>query len=116
MRHQKKKATLDRKSPARRSLLANLVESLVLYEKITTTSAKAKALRPVVERLITKSKQNNLAARRYLATFLYTAKAIKKMMEVLGPRYADRKGGYTRITKVGVRRGDGGEKSVIELV
>ncbi|OGH88603.1 MAG: 50S ribosomal protein L17 [Candidatus Magasanikbacteria bacterium RIFOXYC2_FULL_42_28] len=116
MRHQKKKITLGRKTAARRSLLANLVESLVLYEKITTTTGKAKALRPLAERLITKAKQNNLAARRYLGTFLYTAKVIKKMMEVIGPRYADRQGGYTRITKIGVRRGDGGEQSVIELV
>lgn len=116
MRHQKKKKTLGRSSPARRSLFANLAESLILYEKISTTSGKAKALRPIVERLITKAKENTLASRRYLAKYLYTENAVKKMMEVIGPRFAQRHGGYTRITKIGVRKGDGGEKSIIELV
>ena len=72
MRHQKSKKILDRKTSSRRALLANLVESLVLYEKITTTTGKAKALRPVVERLITKAKENTLASRRNIASFLYT--------------------------------------------
>lgn len=117
MRHQKKKVTLDRKSPARRSLLANLAESLILYEKIKTTKAKGKALRSVVEKLITKAKKNTLAGRRDLAKFLYTKNAVKKMMEVVGPRYVDRKGGYTRLTAIaGTRLGDGGEEVIIELV
>ena len=116
MRHQKKKKTLGRKTAARRSLFANLCESLVLYEKINTTTGKAKAMRPIVERLITKAKENTLASRRYLAKYLYTENAVKKMMEVIGPRFAGRFGGYTRIIKTGIRRGDGGEKSLIELV
>jgi len=116
MRHQSKKVTLGRKTAPRRALFANLVESLVLYEKITTTLAKAKALRPKVEKLITKAKLNTLAARRDIAKVLYTKNATKKLMEVLGPRYAERKGGYTRIIKLGVRKGDGGEEAVIELV
>ncbi len=116
MRHQSNKVTLDRKTAPRRALLANLVESLVLYEKITTTLAKAKALRPRVEKLITISKVNTLASRRQLMKVLYTKNAIKKLMEVLGPRYLERKGGYTRIIKLGVRKGDGAEKAVIELV
>ena len=116
MRHQSNKVTLDRKAAPRRALLANLVESLVLYEKITTTLAKAKALRPKVEKLITAAKANDLAARRNIAKVLYTKNATKKLVEVLGPRYAERKGGYTRIVKLGTRKGDGGEEAVIELV
>lgn len=116
MRHQKNKITLDRKTAGRRSLLANLVESLVLFEKIKTTKAKAKALRPLVEKLITKAKKNNLAARREIASVLYTKNVVNKLMEKLGPRYLDRKGGYTRITNLNNRVGDGAEEAVIELV
>lgn len=116
MRHQSNKVTLDRKAAPRRALLANLVESLVLYEKITTTLAKAKALRPKVEKLITTAKVGTLASRRNIAKVLYTKNATKKLVEVLGPRYAERKGGYTRIIKLGARKGDGGEEAVIELV
>lgn len=116
MRHQKKKATLDRKTSGRRSLFANLAESLILYEKIRTTKAKAKAMRPYVERLISRAKENNLAARRYLIKVLYTNNVVKKLMEQIGPRYADRKGGYTRITALKRRVGDGAEEAIIELV
>ena len=117
MRHQKKKITLDRNKSARRALMANLVESLIIYEKIKTTKAKAKALRPMVEKLITKAKTSDLHARRELMKVLYTDNVIKKMVEVIGPRYKDREGGYTRIIKVASTRvGDGGEEAVIELV
>lgn len=116
MRHQKKKTTLDRNSANRRALLANLAESLILHEKIQTTSAKAKALRPVVEKLITKAKANTLAARREIMKTLYTPAAVKKMMEVIAPRYRERAGGFARIIKLGNRKGDNAEKSVIELV
>lgn len=116
MRHQKNKVTLDRKTAARRSLLANLAESLVLYEKIKTTRAKAKAARSLVERLITKAKTPTLAARRELMKTLYTENAIKKLMEVIGPRYKDRNGGYTRIVLLKNRKGDGAEEVIVELV
>lgn len=116
MRHQKNKVTLDRKTAGRRSLLANLAESLVLYEKIRTTKAKAKALVPVVSRLITKAKAQNLTARRELMKVLYTDNAIKKLMEVLGPKYKDRAGGYTRIVMLKNRKGDGAEEVIVELV
>lgn len=116
MRHYKNKVTLDRKTGPRAALLANLVEQLVLYEKITTTKAKARVIRSKAERLITVAKANTLAARRRLASLLYTKNAVKKMMEVIGPRYADRKGGYTRMTVVKNRVGDGAEEAVIELV
>ncbi len=116
MRHQKKKVTLDRKTAPRRALLSNLAESLVLFEKIKTTKAKAKVTRSVVEKLITKAKQNTLTARRAIAKELYTDNAVKKLMEVLGPRYAERKGGFTRIVLVKNRKGDGAEEAIVEFV
>ena len=116
MRHQKNKVTLDRKTAARRSLLANLAESLILYEKIKTTKAKAKALAPFIARLITKAKMQNLTGRRELMKTLYTENVIKKMMENIGPRYKDRAGGYTRIIMLRNRKGDGAEEVLIELV
>ena len=116
MRHKKNKVTLDRKTAARRSLLANLAESLILYEKIKTTRAKAKAVRSLTERLITKAKAQTLTARRGLMKTLYTENAIKKMMEVIGPRYKDRHGGYTRIVLLKNRKGDGAEEVIVELV
>lgn len=116
MRHQKNKITLDRKIGSRKALLGNLAESLVLYEKIKTTRAKAKATRSLVERLITKAKKNTLATRRRLIADLYTENAVKKLMEVLGPRYATRSGGYTRITMLKNRPGDGSEEAIIEFV
>jgi len=117
MRHLKKKVTLDRKTAGRRSLLANLAESLILYEKINTTKAKAKALRSFVERLVSKSKLNTLAARRSVAKVLYTDNAVKKLMDVIAPRYASRKGGYTRIIGVsGERKGDASEQAIVEFI
>ena len=116
MRHQKNKVTLDRKTAARRSLLANLAESLILYEKIKTTKAKAKALRPYVERLITKAKLQTLAGRRDIMNSLYTQNAVKKLMENIAPRFKERPGGFTRIVMVRNRKGDGAEEVLIELV
>ena len=116
MRHQKNKVTLDRKTAARRSLLAYLAESLVLYEKIKTTKAKAKALRPYVERLITRAKMQTLAARRELMKTLYTQNAIKKLMENVGPRNKERSEGFTRIIMLKNRKGDGAEEVLIEFV
>src|SRR3989344_3621279 len=113
MRHQKRKVTLDRKTASRRALLANLAESLVLYEKIRTTKAKGKAVRSMTERLITKAKKNTLAVRRDLGSVLYTKNAIRKLMEELGPRYKERAGGYTRITMVKNRIGDGAEEVLV---
>ncbi|MBI5731979.1 MAG: 50S ribosomal protein L17 [Candidatus Magasanikbacteria bacterium] len=116
MRHQKKKVTLDRKSAARRALLRNLAASLILYEKIRTTKAKAKAIQPLVEKMITLGKKGDLAARRRLISFFHTENPVKKIMEDLGKRYAGRSGGCTRLVKLGARRGDGAEVAQIELV
>lgn len=116
MRHRKKKTTLDRESSHRRMLLKNLATSLVLYEKVRTTEAKAKALRPFVERLVTRAKEPSLANRRRVLTQLLTRGAVRKIFEVIGPRYNERKGGYTRITHLGTRRGDAARMAIIEFV
>lgn len=117
MRHLKKKVTLDRKSAARRSMVANLAQSLILLESVMTTKAKARAVKSFTEKLITVAKKNNLSARRDLIRKVYSKNAVNKLMDVLGPRYAGRKGGYTRLTLVsGSRAGDGAERAVVELL
>ena len=116
MRHQKKGRKLGRKIGPRTALIKGLADSLVLYEKIKTTQAKAKSLRPYIEKLITVAGKNNLTTRRRLISKLKTQNAVKKMLEVYGPRYKQRKGGYTRIVKIGPRKGDGAEMVQIEFV
>lgn len=116
MRHQKKGKTLDRKKQPREAMLKNMVASLIIYEKIKTTEAKAKAIKPRVERLITKGRKNDLATRRYLMKHLPLQNAVKKVLEVLGPKYQSRKGGYLRITKMNPRPGDGAKLAQIEFV
>jgi len=116
MRHRNTTKKLDRKKGPREMMLRNLAASLVMYEKVKTTEAKAKVVRSVIERAITVSKQNNLTARRRLLALLPQKKAVKKLMEVLGEKYKDRKGGYTRIVKLGARQGDGAHIVQIELV
>lgn len=116
MRHRVKKTTLDRKKEAREMMLRNLVSSILIYEKVKTTEAKAKAVRPLVEKIITISKKGDLTARRRLIEKLPQKMAVKKSMEVIGKRYKDRKGGYTRIIKLSPRTGDGAEMAQIELV
>ena len=116
MRHAKKGKILDRKKAPREAMLRSMATSIILYEKIKTTSAKAKVLKPMVEKLITTSKKNNLTARRQLLEVLYHKKAVDKALEVLGPRYKERKGGYLRIIKIGPRQGDGAEMVQIEFV
>lgn len=106
---------LSRKNAYRKSLLRNLATSLVLYERITTTTAKAKETKSVVERLINRSKTGDLAARRRLLAYLFDEKATKKVMEVLVPRYKNKKSGFVRIYKLGTRLGDGAEESILEL-
>jgi len=116
MRHKKKGTILDRKKAPRELMLRNLVSSILIYEKVKTTEAKAKAVKPLVEKMITKAKKGNLTARRSLIKFLLQKMAIRKSMEVLGDRYKDRNGGYTRIIKLGTRQGDGAKIVQIELV
>ena len=116
MRHRKKGKILDRKKAPREALLRNLATSIVLYEKVKTTEAKAKAVKPLVEKAITTSKAGTLAARRNLMKVFYTEQPVKKLLEVLGPRYQERPGGYARIIKLGPRKGDGADMVQIELV
>lgn len=116
MRHQVHGKKLNRSSGHRKALYRNLVQSLVEHERITTTLAKAKAVRPVAEQLITRAKQQDLAARRAVISFMPTTTAADKVYDVLAPRFSNRPGGYTRIIKIGRRVGDGVEMAVIELV
>lgn len=116
MRHQKKKVILDRKKGPRQALLRNLAASVILYEKVRTTIAKAKAVQPLVEKMISLGKQKTLATRRQIYAFFPTEQPVKKIVEDLSGRYAERKGGYSRIIKIGPRQGDGAEMVVIELI
>ncbi len=116
MKHNRKRVTLDRKNGPRKALLRNLVTSVVLYENINTTLAKAKAVQPIVERMITISRDKTLTARRRLMKVLMVESAVNKMLEEIGPRYATRPGGYTRIIKLGTRQGDGAQIAQLQLI
>jgi len=116
MRHRVKKTTLGRTKAPREMMLRNLTASVLIFEKVTTTQAKAKAVKPLVENAITVAKRADLNARRKLIQILPQKMAVKKSMDVLGERYKDRVGGYTRIIKLPARQGDGAEMAVIELV
>ncbi|MBU0637170.1 MAG: 50S ribosomal protein L17 [Patescibacteria group bacterium] len=116
MRHQKKAKKLDRKKEPRELMLRNLASSIIIYEKVKTTEAKAKVVRSMVEKVITVAKKGDLTARRKLIQILPQKMAVKKTMEVLGTRYKERSGGYTRIIKLGARKGDGAKIVQIELV
>lgn len=116
MKHNHKGKILDRPRNQRVALLKGLATSLVLYEHMNTTLAKAKAVRPLVEKLITVGRQKTLASRRELLRHLSVESAVNKVLEELGPRYATRKGGYTRIIKLGQRKNDGAEIAQIQLI
>ena len=116
MRHRKKGKILNRKKAPREMMLRNLAASILLYERVKTTKAKAAAVKPLVEKLITSAKKGDLTARRKLIAVLPQKMAVKKAMEVLGKRYKERNGGYTRVVKIGARQGDGAEIVQIELV
>ncbi len=116
MRHRNTGKILDRKIGPRTALLRNMATSVILLEKVKTTKAKAKAVRPLVERAITVGKKGGINARRELERVLYGENAAKKVMEELTKRYKDRVGGYTRLTNLNRREGDGAEMVQIELV
>lgn len=116
MRHAKSGRKLNRRSDHRRALLMNLANALIKHEQITTTLPKAREIRPYVEKLITRARQGGLANRRLLLSILGEAAMVSKLLDVLGPRYQDRPGGYTRILKAGFRPGDAAPMAVIELV
>jgi len=116
MRHRKKGKILGREKAPRKALTRNLADSFIIYEKIKTTQAKAKVMRPLLEKIITLAKQDTLHHRRQVKKLVYTEGAIKKVFEVLGPKYKDRQGGYTRITKLPPRHGDAAKMAMLELV
>jgi large subunit ribosomal protein L17 len=116
MRHKVAGYKLGRTTSHRRSLLRNMVTSLIMEERIETTVPKAKALRPSVEKMITLGKKGDLAARRKAAAYVMTDEAITKLFDTLGPRFGDREGGYTRIVRTGWNKGDGADKAFIELL
>ena len=116
MRHLVASKKLGRNSAQRKALLRNLVTSFMEKERIRTTLAKAKATRPLAEKMITLSRTNSLHARRRALRFIYKKDVVKKMFEEIGPRFSERPGGYTRIVKVGPRAGDGTEMAVLEMI
>ncbi len=116
MRHQVKSVRLGRDSAQRKALLRNLVTSFLEKERITTTHSKAKAVKPVAEKMITLAKKNTLHTRRQALSYIYKKTVVQKLFEDIGPRFMERPGGYARIVKIGPRAGDGTEMAVIELV
>ncbi len=116
MRHKVAGWKLGRNTSHRRSLLRNLVTSLILEERIETTVPKAKALRPLVEKMITLGKRGDLAARRQALAYLMTSAAVDKLFDTIGPRFGDRQGGYLRIVRAGWRKGDGADTAFVELL
>jgi len=116
MRHQVKRRYLRRNSAHRRALLRNLVTSFLEKERIRTTLAKAKAAKPLAEKMITLAKKNTLHARRMALSYLTKEAAVKKLFEELAPRFTERAGGYSRIVKLGLRSGDGAQMALLELI
>ncbi|HZQ22660.1 MAG TPA: 50S ribosomal protein L17 [Terriglobales bacterium] len=116
MRHKVAGWKLGRNTAHRRSLLRNLVTSLIVEERVETTLPKAKAMRPQVEKMITLGKRGDLSARRQAASYLMTREAVDKLFETIGPRFGDRAGGYLRIVRTGWQKGDGADKAFIELL
>jgi large subunit ribosomal protein L17 len=116
MRHKYAGYKLKRPVDSRNSLLRNLTTSVIEEERIVTTLPKAKAVRPWVEKMITLAKQDTLHSRRQAAAILRTPASVKKLFDTLGTRFGQREGGYTRITHLGPRKGDGAEQAMLELV
>jgi large subunit ribosomal protein L17 len=116
MRHAKAHRKLNRTAEHRKAMFANMAASLITHEQVVTTLPKAKDLRPIFEKLITLGKRGDLHARRRAIAEIRDQAAVKKLFEVIGPRYKARNGGYTRIIKAGFRYGDSAPVAVIELV
>ena len=116
MRHRNAGYKLGRNTSHRRAVLRNLVTSIILMDRIETTLTKCKAAQPLVERMITLGKRGTLHARRQALAYLMTPDSVDRLFGTVAPRYADRNGGYTRITKIGRRQGDAAEMVRLELV
>jgi large subunit ribosomal protein L17 len=116
MRHLKRTAKLGRTGSHRNAMLANLVCSLIVHKRVTTTLAKAKAARPVVEKMVTLGKSGTLHDRRLAAARLHQEEAVRILFNQIAPTQKERKGGYTRIVKLGQRQGDASQKAILEWV
>ena len=116
MRHGKVHRKFNRTAEHRKAMFANMCAALIKHEQITTTLPKAKDLRPIVEKLVTLGKRGDLHARRLAVAEIRDVAMVKKLFEVIGPRYKDRNGGYTRVLKAGFRYGDNAARAVIEFV
>jgi len=116
MRHRGSVKKIGRNTSHRRALLRNLVTSLIMEERLETTPAKAKAMRPHVEKMITLGKRGDVAARRLALSYMMTRESVERLFDTVAPRFGDRNGGYLRIIHTGWRKGDGGDKCFIELL
>jgi len=116
MRHRNEGRKLSRNTSHRRALLRNLVTSLLEHGRVMTTLPKAKEVRPLAEKMITLGKRDNLAARRMVHSYLLKDATAKKVFDTIAPKFADRKGGYSRIIRLGNRKGDGADIAIIELL
>jgi large subunit ribosomal protein L17 len=116
MRHRNAGFKLGRNTSHRNALLRNLVTSVIIEDRVETTVAKAKAVRPHVEKMITLGKKGDVHARRQALSFLRTDDAVARLFDTVAPRYGDRQGGYLRIVRTGFQKGDGAEKAFIELL
>jgi large subunit ribosomal protein L17 len=116
MRHKRAGYKLGRDKSHRDALLRNLVTSVIERERVITTVTKAKAAKPLVDRMITLAREDSLHARRQAAQFLKTPESVQKLFDKLGTRFGQRNGGYTRVVRIGFRKGDGAEEAMLELV
>jgi large subunit ribosomal protein L17 len=116
MKHNVSGYKLKRNVSARKALFRGLVTSIIEHERVVTTVTKAKAVRPLVDKMITLAKRDTLHTRRQAAAFIETPDALKKLFDKLGTRFGQRNGGYTRVVRLGWRKGDGAEQAIIELV
>jgi len=116
MGHQDKVKKLGRTKPHREAMLANMAMSLFTHRQIKTTDAKAKALRPLVDRIITTAKKDTVASRRQVAKTIHVKEAYQKLYDDILPQFSDRESGFCRVVKLGVRKGDGAPVSVVELL
>ena len=116
MKHHQTARKLGRKTGQRTALLRTLAGSLIFRDRIKTTEAKAKELRPFIEKIVTKAKEDTVSKRRLVIEILGGGQRLDKLFKVIGPRYVDRPGGYTRVLKLPARQGDGSKMAIIEFV
>lgn len=109
-------AKLGRNTGHRKAMLRNLVTSLFRDERITTTETRAKEVKRIADKMVTLAKQGDLSARRQALEYIYEEKVVRKLFDTYGPKYADRQGGYTRIVRLGYRRGDAAQMAILEMV